>query len=174
MRKTKALHVRFKFWYICLCRTLPNNKRKMTKFKILLRMWAHDGNCFHSPWPFRVQVQVDLDSKVVMMSSAPAKCAGDARYASQDPFIRWSTVPYNLDSNLYYECVFPTSNAMKFTWSKFPSDFFVGVAIMLQLHIWFQMTICLKSATKHCSPSLCIQYLTIIPRARVGYEMIDI
>ena len=27
-------------------------------------------------------------AKLVMMSSAPVKSAGDARYASQDPFIR--------------------------------------------------------------------------------------
>ena len=33
-------------------------------------------------------------AKLVMMSSAPAKSEGVARYASQDPFI----VPYNLDS----------------------------------------------------------------------------
>ena len=30
-----------------------------------------------------------LGSALVMMSSAPAKYAGDARYASQDPVIRW-------------------------------------------------------------------------------------
>ena len=36
-------------------------------------------------------------SKLVMMSSAPAKSAGDARYTSQDPFI----VPYNLDSKRF-------------------------------------------------------------------------
>ena len=41
-------------------------------------------------------------AKLVMMSSAPAKSAGDARYVSQDPFIQSSTVPYNLHSNLYY------------------------------------------------------------------------
>ena len=29
-------------------------------------------------------------AKLVMMSSAHARSAGDARYASQDPFIRWS------------------------------------------------------------------------------------
>ena len=40
-------------------------------------------------------------AKLVMMSSALAKSAGDARYASQDPFIHSLTVPYNLDSNLY-------------------------------------------------------------------------
>ena len=40
-------------------------------------------------------------AKLVMMSSAPANSAGDARYAFQDPFIGWLTVPYNLDSNLY-------------------------------------------------------------------------
>ena len=55
-------------------------------------------------------------AKLVMMSSAPANSAGDARYASQDPFIRslshtrvmWVTIWYlimnylpNLDSNLY-------------------------------------------------------------------------
>ena len=40
-----------------------------------------------------------------MMSSAPTKSAWDTRYTSQGPFIRWSTVPYNLDSNLYQECV---------------------------------------------------------------------
>ena len=28
-------------------------------------------------------------AKMVMMSSAPAKCASDARYASKDPFICW-------------------------------------------------------------------------------------
>ena len=41
-------------------------------------------------------------AKLVMMSSAPAKSAGDARYMSQDPFIHWiNIVPYNLNSNLY-------------------------------------------------------------------------
>ena len=40
-------------------------------------------------------------AKLVMMSSAPTKSARDARYISQDPFIRWSTVQYDLDSNLY-------------------------------------------------------------------------
>ena len=42
-------------------------------------------------------------AKLVMMSSAPAKSAGGARYASQDPFIHSviNVVPYNLDSNLY-------------------------------------------------------------------------
>ena len=47
----------------------------------------------------------DLDpglfAKLVMMSSAPAKYAGNARYMSQDPSVDQSTVPYNLDSNLY-------------------------------------------------------------------------
>ena len=28
-------------------------------------------------------------AKLVMMSSTPAKSAGDARYSSQDPFFRW-------------------------------------------------------------------------------------
>ena len=41
-------------------------------------------------------------AKLAMMSSAPAKSEGDARYASQDPFIhsfiRWLIVPYNLNS----------------------------------------------------------------------------
>ena len=37
-------------------------------------------------------------AKLVMMSSAPAKSAGDARYASQDPFIHLLIVPFNLDS----------------------------------------------------------------------------
>ena len=33
-----------------------------------------------------------------MMSSAPKKSAGDARYTSQDPFIQpLNVVPYNLD-----------------------------------------------------------------------------
>ena len=45
-------------------------------------------------------------AKSVMMSSAPAKSAGDARYASQDPF----TVPYDLVRN--QECVLSTSNAI--------------------------------------------------------------
>ena len=59
----------------------------------------------------------DLDprlfAKLVMMPSAPAKSAGDARYASQDPFVdRW-TVPYVLDSNLYKDCVLCTSNVMR-------------------------------------------------------------
>ena len=40
-------------------------------------------------------------AKLVMMSFAPAISVGDARYASQDPFIRRLIVPYNLDSNLY-------------------------------------------------------------------------
>ena len=31
--------------------------------------------------------RLSLLTKLVMMSSAPAKCAWDARYASQDPFI---------------------------------------------------------------------------------------
>ena len=34
-------------------------------------------------------------AKLVMMSSVPAKSAGEAR----------SVVPYNLDSNLYQECI---------------------------------------------------------------------
>ena len=46
-------------------------------------------------------------AKLLMMSSAPAKHTGDARYASQDPFfhllIDRLTVnePYNLNNNLY-------------------------------------------------------------------------
>ena len=39
-------------------------------------------------------------AKLVMMSSTPAKSAGGARYASQDPFIHSLNVPHNLDSNL--------------------------------------------------------------------------
>ena len=39
-------------------------------------------------------------AKLVMVSSAPAKSAGDARHASQDPFIHWLIVPLNLDFNL--------------------------------------------------------------------------
>ena len=42
------------------------------------------------------------------MSFAPGKSVGDARYASQ---IHSFIVPYNLDSNLYKECVLSTSNA---------------------------------------------------------------
>ena len=41
-------------------------------------------------------------AKVEMMSSASAKSAGDARYASQDTFIySINVVPYNLDSDPY-------------------------------------------------------------------------
>ena len=54
-------------------------------------------------------------AKLVMMSSAPAKSAGDARYASQDPLIhrQIDVVPYNLDSNPYEECVLFTKNSIK-------------------------------------------------------------
>ena len=45
---------------------------------------------------------MSLDSlsfaKLVMMSSAPSKSAGDTKNASQDPI---NAVPYNLDFNLY-------------------------------------------------------------------------
>ena len=40
-------------------------------------------------------------AKLVMMSSTPAKSAGNARYTPQDPFVDRLTVPYNLNSNLY-------------------------------------------------------------------------
>ena len=39
-------------------------------------------------------------AKLMMMSSAPAKSAGDARYVPQDPFICWLIVSLNLDSSL--------------------------------------------------------------------------
>ena len=39
--------------------------------------------------------------KLMMMSSAPEKTVGDARYTSQDPFVDRSTIPYSLNSNLY-------------------------------------------------------------------------
>ena len=48
-------------------------------------------------------------AKLVMMSSAPAKSAGGARYAI-------NVVPYNLDSNLYQECVLSTSDATSIIW----------------------------------------------------------
>ena len=51
-----------------------------------------------------------LFAKLVMMSSAPAKSAGDARSIHSI-----TVVPYNLDSNLYKECVLSTSNAMQMT-----------------------------------------------------------
>ena len=54
-------------------------------------------------------------AKLVMTSSAPAKSAGDARYASQDP--------YNLDSNLYLECVLSTSNATNQIQASLPITF---------------------------------------------------
>ena len=38
-------------------------------------------------------------AKLVMMSSVPAKSAGDVIYASEDP--SFNVVPYNLNSNLY-------------------------------------------------------------------------
>ena len=51
-------------------------------------------------------------AKLVMMLSAPAKSAGDARYASQDPVHSFNQrVLYNLDSNLYQECVLSMLNA---------------------------------------------------------------
>ena len=60
-----------------------------------------------------VVTRLSLLCQVVMMSSAPAKSAGDARYASQDPFIQSiNVVPYNLDSNLYWECVLSELNAI--------------------------------------------------------------
>ena len=48
-----------------------------------------------------ISIPGSLSFTNVVMSSAPAKSAGDARYTSQNPFIRWATAPYNLDSNLY-------------------------------------------------------------------------
>ena len=48
-----------------------------------------------------------------MMSSAPAKSVGDARYASQDAFVDRSTVPYNLDPSLYKGCVLSMSNGTR-------------------------------------------------------------
>ena len=50
-------------------------------------------------------------AKLVMMSSAPTKSAGDARYASQDPFIQstLSHIQYRLQSALG---VLSTSNAI--------------------------------------------------------------
>ena len=53
-------------------------------------------------------------AKLVMTTSAPAKSAGDARYVltSNHPI---NVVPYNLDSNLYQECVLTTSNAKQLT-----------------------------------------------------------
>ena len=51
--------------------------------------------------------------KLVMMSSAPAKFAGVARYTSQDPFLHWINIaPHNIDSNLYQECILSTLNAI--------------------------------------------------------------
>ena len=44
-------------------------------------------------------------AKLVMMSSAPAKSAGDMRP-------RINVVPINLDSIMYLECVLSTSNAI--------------------------------------------------------------
>ena len=38
-------------------------------------------------------------AKLVMLSSAPAKSVGDARYVSKDPPIQ-SALSHNLDSNL--------------------------------------------------------------------------
>ena len=63
-----------------------------------------------------------LSSVKLVMSPAPAESAGKARYASHDPsfigcpmyefsYIHFH-VPYNLDSNLYQECVFSSSNGI--------------------------------------------------------------
>ena len=53
-------------------------------------------------------------AKLVMMSPALAKSVRDARYVSQDPFIQSIIiVPYNLDSNLYQDCILSMLNAIK-------------------------------------------------------------
>ena len=42
LRKTKALYVRYKFWYISPpCSS--KQQREMTKFKVLWKTWVHDG-----------------------------------------------------------------------------------------------------------------------------------
>ena len=50
-------------------------------------------------------------AKLAMMSSAPAKSAGDARYVSQDPFIQYCPIKSGLQSVLE-ECILSTSNAV--------------------------------------------------------------
>ena len=62
-------------------------------------------------------------AKLVMMSSAPAKSAGDARYASQDPLI----VPYDLDSKRNKECVLSTSSATNFSTERITDGMFLYV-----------------------------------------------
>ena len=52
-------------------------------------------------------------AKMVMMSSAPAKSAGDARYASQDPFIYSLIVHTILTQDAIGVC--STSNAITMT-----------------------------------------------------------
>ena len=44
-------------------------------------------------------------AKLVMMSSAPAKSAGDARYASQDPFIQ-STLSHTISTPICIRSAF--------------------------------------------------------------------
>ena len=46
-----------------------------------------------------------LFAKLVMMSSAPAKSAGDARYASQDPFIQ-STLSHTISTPICIRSAF--------------------------------------------------------------------
>ena len=56
-------------------------------------LFCRGGPCKHSYWS-----SVSF-AKLVMMSSAPAKSAGDSRYASQDPFIHGNQ-HYSIQSRL--------------------------------------------------------------------------
>ena len=70
-------------------------------------------------------------AKLVMMSSAPAKSAGDARYASQDPFIRWS-IQSRLQSVLRV-CSFyvERGEAPIFSWSFKPQEGLINLFIFI-------------------------------------------
>ena len=67
-------------------------------------------------------------AKLVMMSSARAKSAEDARYASL-------IVPYNVGSKRNQECVFSTSNATTL-YKTHTGHFIGGLGIMVLLQVY--------------------------------------
>ena len=66
-------------------------------------------------------------AKLVMMSSAPAKSAGDARYASQDPFIQ-STLSHTISTLICIRSAFFLRRTQLLAFSHNPF-YFVSIRV---------------------------------------------
>ena len=103
-----ALYMEASFFCLCAVAVENDSCLKLRSKLVIIKDWGMRA---------MISIQGSLSSaKLVVMPSAPCKICGGCQIRVPRSIHSTSVILYNLDSNLYEECVLSTSNAT--SWSK--------------------------------------------------------